>query len=92
MENSTTTTTVDTQTSCDPLLIGGRSGSDVVTAARAAGLVVRDDATGVQMLKFAHQLNSDELRLMEMPHEVLHALKIGERLVEKDRGIQLGVK
>lgn len=86
MEKSTTTTAVDTQTTCDPLLTGGgRSRSDVVTAARAAGLAVNDDATGVQMLKFAHQLNSDELRLMEMPHEVLHALKIGERLVETCR-------
>ena len=60
---------------------GERKRSEVVAAARAAGLCVEEGAPGTQLLRFAHGLNSDELRLMELPHGVLGALKEGERSV-----------
>ncbi|CAI7999148.1 Sister chromatid cohesion protein DCC1 [Geodia barretti] len=60
---------------------GERKRSEVVAAARAAGLCVEEGAPGTQLLRFAHGLNSDELRLMELPHGVLGALKEGERVV-----------
>ena len=60
---------------------GERGRSEVTAAALAAGLSVDEGAPGAQVLKFAENLNSDELKLMELPHEVLGALKEGERCV-----------
>ena len=59
---------------------GERKRSEVVAAARAAGLCV-EEAPATQLLRFADGLNSDELRLMELTHDVLGALKEGERSV-----------
>ena len=56
-----------------------RNRSDVVATAQAAGLSISEGANGVQLLKFADQLNYDELKLMELPQEVLLALRSGER-------------
>ena len=64
-----------------------RTREQVEAAAEAAGLFdvsansERDGGrlVGTQLLKFAGQLNSEELRLMEMPREVLDALRGGER-------------
>lgn len=58
-----------------------RNRSDVVATAQAAGLSISEGANGVQLLKFADQLNYDELKLMELPQEVLLALRSGERVV-----------
>lgn len=57
-----------------------RKRSEVVLTARAAGLSIKEGAPGVQTLKFAEGLNNDELKLMELPHEVLGALREGQRL------------
>ena len=77
-----TATCTHPQTTPSHLVTGGeRKRSEVKAAARAAGLSVRDGVAGVQLLRFAEQLNSDELRLLELPHDVLHALKSGERSV-----------
>ena len=82
--NTTTITGSNTSTGGDvprapPLTGGERKRSEVEAAARAAGLV--SDSAGAQVLRFAGQLNSNELRLMEMPREVLEALRSGERCV-----------
>ena len=58
-----------------------RKRSEVAAAARAAGLCVEDGAPGAQILRFADQLNGDELKLLELPHSVLGALREGERWV-----------
>ena len=58
---------------------GERKKAEVEAAARAAGLEVSGGAGATQLLRFADQLNSEELRLMELPPEVLQALKHGER-------------
>ena len=50
-----------------------------MASAKAAGLSVSEGASGVQPLKFADQLNREELKLMELPHEVLLALRNRER-------------
>ena len=60
---------------------GERRRCDVSAAARAAGLCVDEGAPGAQLLRFGKGLNGDELRLMELPHEVLGALQEGERSV-----------
>ena len=60
---------------------GERKRSEVVAVARAAGLCVEEGAPATQLLRFADGLNSDELRLMELTHDVLGALKEGERSV-----------
>ena len=61
---------------------GERRRSEVVAGARAAGLIVDEEGgLGTQLLRFANGLNSDELKLMELPHDVLGALREGERLV-----------
>ena len=62
---------------------GERKRSEVAAAARAAGLSVDEGAPGAQVLRFADGLNSDELKLMELPHDVLGALLDGDRWVRR---------
>ena len=57
---------------------GGRTREQVEAAAVAAGLSL-SSGRGTELLRFAEQLNSDEVRLMEMPLEVLDAMRRGER-------------
>ena len=57
---------------------GGRTREQVEAAAVAAGLAL-SSGRGSELLRFAGQLNSDEVRLMEMPLEVLDTMRRGER-------------
>lgn len=80
LEADMDTTSTDTYTPSSTLVTkGGRKRSEVEAAASAAGLAVSEGTGATQLLRFANQLNSQELRLMELPQEVLHALKCGER-------------
>ena len=54
-----------------------RTADQVSLSAKAAGL---GGTTGpIQLLHFSTQLNSDDVRLLEMPSDVLRALKQGEK-------------
>lgn len=54
-----------------------RTADQVSLSAKAAGLT---DTTGpIQLLHFCHQLNSDEIQLLEVPTDVLQALKQGDK-------------
>lgn len=56
---------------------GTRTADQVALSAKAAGLT---NTTGpVQLLRFSEQLNSDEIKLLEVPSNVLQALKQGDR-------------
>ena len=57
---------------------GERTREEVEAAAVAAGLSL-SSGSRTELLRFSEQLNSDEVRLMEMPLEVLDAIKNGER-------------
>ena len=54
-----------------------RTADQVSLSAKAAGLT---NTTGpVQLLHFSTQLNSDEIKLLEVPSNVLQALKQGDK-------------
>ena len=54
-----------------------RTADQVALSAKAAGL---SNTTGpVQLLHFSAQLNSDEIKLLEVPSNVLQALKQGDK-------------
>ena len=54
-----------------------RTADQVSLSAKAAGLT---NTTGpVQLLHFSAQLNSDEIKLLEVPSNVLQALKQGDK-------------
>ena len=54
-----------------------RTADQVALSAKAAGLT---NTTGpVQLLHFGAQLNSDEIKLLEVPSNVLQALKQGDK-------------
>ena len=54
-----------------------RTADQVSLSAMAAGLT---DTTGpIQLLHFCHQLNLDEIKLLEVPRDVLQALKQGDK-------------
>ena len=58
---------------------GTRTADQVALSSKAAGLT---DTTGpVQLLHFSAQLNSDEIKLLEVPKNVLQALKRGDKYV-----------
>ena len=58
---------------------GTRTVDQVALSAKAAGLT---NTTGpVQLLHFSAQLNSDEIKLLEVPGNVLQALKQGDKYV-----------
>lgn len=81
-----TASTTDAHTSSAQGTKAERKRSEVEAAARAAGVVVSTSGGGAtQLLRFASQLNSDELRLMELPQEVLQPLKNGDRWVVFDK-------
>lgn len=53
-----------------------RSEEEVVETARAAGLTATKGP--VQVLSFTDQLNSDDLKLFELPSELLTTLEAGD--------------
>ena len=56
-----------------------RTADQVSISAKAAGLT---GTTGpIQLLHFSTHLNSDDVKLLEMPIDVLRALKQGEKYV-----------
>ena len=55
---------------------GSRSEEQVAETAKAAGLTVTKGP--VQVLKFTEQLNSDDLKLFELPAELLGTLEAGD--------------
>lgn len=59
------------------LVEGMRSLADVEAAAQAAG--VSRSVCPVQLLQFSETLNSEDVKLLELPQEVLSALQEGQR-------------
>ena len=54
-----------------------RTADQVESSAKAAGLT---NTTGpIQLLHFGLQLNSDDVKLLELPHEVLTAVRSGQK-------------
>ena len=56
-----------------------RTLSDVQAAAKAAGLPSMPGP--VQLLHFGQELNTEELKLMEVPPDIMEALRSGQRSV-----------
>ena len=54
-----------------------RSAEHVEASAKAAGLT--QPCGPVQLLYFSPQLNSEEIKLLEIPHEVLSELRSGQK-------------
>ena len=53
-----------------------RTREEVVETAKAAGLTATEGP--VQVLKFTEQLNSDDVKLFELPSELLTTLEAGD--------------
>ena len=54
-----------------------RTADQVSVSAKAAGLT--NSAGPIQLLHFSAPLNSDDIRLLEVPNDLLQALEQGER-------------
>ena len=54
-----------------------RTRERVEASAEAAGL--RDQVNGVQLLEFGQQLNSQDLKIMELNDDIIEELKLGRR-------------
>ena len=77
MSESPPTTSEDASAASPDHISSSRTAEQVSLSAKAAGLT---DTTGpVQLLHFCDQLNSDEVRLLEVPSSVLQALKQGDK-------------
>jgi len=54
-----------------------RSAEHVEASAKAAGLT--QPCGPIQLLHFSPQLNSEEIKLLEIPHEVLSEIRSGQK-------------
>ena len=54
-----------------------QSAEQVEASAKAAGLA--QSCGPIQLLNFSSQLNCEEVKLLEIPHEVLSAVKSGQK-------------
>ena len=79
MEEMDTSSVMESPPSSEGAPQKTRTADQVVLSAKAAGLT---STTGpVQLLHFSAQLNSDDVRLLEVPCNVLQALKQGDKYV-----------
>ena len=61
----------------DPYAGPSRTADQVESSAKAAGLT--NTRGPIQLLHFGPQLNSDDIKLLELPHEVLTAVSGGQK-------------
>ena len=65
----------------EPLTTAVRTAADVEAAAQSAG-IAHTSSGPVQVLQFSEHLNTDDIKLLELPQPVLSSLQEGDRLVQ----------